>query len=82
MGHASDGCGRCSSNFPACVGRLPPHLLIRKAVFTRVVPDLLPAGAEPFIFFAWRPAAERTAVAWGTGSLVFFKLVIQHGGIM
>ena len=41
------------------------------------------ALAEPFVFFPWRPAAERTADARGfrlAGLLLLFKLAIQYVG--
>jgi hypothetical protein len=40
---------------------------------------LVAAGAEPSVFFAGRPAAERTADAWGAEVLLVLKVAILEG---
>lgn len=41
---------------------------------------LIAAGAEPFVFFAGRPAAEWAANARGAGALFLRKVAIQNSG--
>lgn len=39
---------------------------------------LVPAGARPAVFLAWRPPAKRAPDAWGTGVLLVLKLAVWN----